>query len=140
MAKPQTGTPQPKAAQHPAPSKRPAASEIDDIFSKKQKLDPAPPPPAADASGKKKKKEKAKAPVIESAPAPGPVTIVDTSASIERYKNAPAPLVRKRKADAGDEEGQKGDEAEESFMDSRGTNRAFMLLSARARRSAWEQS
>ncbi|ORY74043.1 hypothetical protein BCR35DRAFT_306819 [Leucosporidium creatinivorum] len=135
-----------KSVPQPQPKKRAAAFEIDDIFaSKKSKPSAAPsapsaPPAAANAepsaSKKKKNKGKGKADVgamdveqedaemkeigdaIKQAKAQRvPQTIVDSSASIEAYRPAPPTLGKKRKA------GETIDEADEKFMDSRGTRR-----------------
>lgn len=114
-----------KAKSTPAPTPAPtkgskrsaAAAEIDDLFAAK-KPKPAPAPAAADVEmvsppTKKKDKGKGKA---------GPVEVVDTSATIERYRNAPAPLLAKKRKAGEDAEGdEKMQDEEEAFMDSRGT-------------------
>ncbi|KAK4701062.1 hypothetical protein P7C70_g5171, partial [Phenoliferia sp. Uapishka_3] len=126
MAKANKNTQSSATAPTPTTStKRSAASEIDDLFaSKKSKTASAALPPAqiaadedvsmVDAPKRKNSKGKGKA---------GPETIVDTSASIEYYRNAPAPLAKKRKAGGEDDGEAKMNEQETNFMDSRGATR-----------------
>ncbi|GAA5873958.1 hypothetical protein JCM16303_002642 [Sporobolomyces ruberrimus] len=118
------------------PKKRPAASEIDDIFAKKSK--PAP-TASSTASGeaevlstaaKKKKGKKAKeeptADVVKeeetiAQPKKAPETVVDTSSVIEAYK--PAVAQANKKAKDMTEEEKKIAEEEQRFRDSRGTRK-----------------
>ncbi|GAA6058962.1 hypothetical protein JCM10212_001672 [Sporobolomyces blumeae] len=126
-----------------ANKKRPAASEIDDIFAKKPKPTTAPPASAtagdAAAIGKNKKKCKKGKDKAESEPAHVPAdakgqpaekaivpkkvpeTVVDTSAMIESYKPTAAHAGKKAK-DMTEEE-KKAAEEEQRFMDSRGTRK-----------------
>lgn len=117
------------------PKKRPAASEIDDIFSKKSK--PAPTTsstsiPAETGVANKKKKDKkgkgkAEAEVevqkkveVIAQPKKIPETVVDTSSAIESYK--PTAVTATKKAKDLTEEERKAIEEEKAFMDSRGTS------------------
>ncbi|GAA5933417.1 DNA-directed DNA polymerase IV [Sporobolomyces koalae] len=117
--------------------KRPAASEIDDIFAKKPKPTSATLEAAAQATStkqkKKDKKGKAKAAhvvdeeaqsegtVVQPVPKKAPETVVDTSSAIEAYKPAAAQSIKKAK-DMTDEE-KKAAEEEQRFRDSRGTRK-----------------
>ncbi|GAA6019154.1 hypothetical protein JCM11491_002866 [Sporobolomyces phaffii] len=125
----------PKAAvDAPQPKKRPAASEIDDIFAKKpkaaQSTTPAEAAATAATKSKKKKKEGAKLAVEPAVadevvpiaqPKKVPETFVDTSSVIEAYKPAEAQVTKKAK-DMTDEE-KKAAEEEQRFRDSRGTRK-----------------
>ncbi|GAA5920465.1 hypothetical protein JCM1841_003493 [Sporobolomyces salmonicolor] len=126
-------------AAQPATKKRPAASEIDDIFAKKPKVPPAvaasasATPAAAGSSGVKKKNKKGKdkgesagqgIEKEEDAPAPSkrvPEEVVDTSKMIEAYKPTVEQAVKRAK-DMTDEE-RKAAEEEDRFRDSRGTRK-----------------
>lgn len=115
--------------------KRPAASEIDDIFSKKSK--PAPTtsststPAETGVANKKKKDKKGKGKaeaegevqkIVEviAQPKKVPETVVDTSSAIESYK--PTAVTATKKAKDLTEEERKAIEEEKAFMDSRGTS------------------
>lgn len=115
------------------PKKRPAASEIDDIFAKKSKPAPTASPTAsgeaevlstaAKKKGKKAKEEPAADVVKEeetiAQPKKAPETVVDTSSVIEAYK--PAVAQANKKAKDMTEEEKKIAEEEQRFRDSRGT-------------------
>ncbi|GAA5960816.1 hypothetical protein JCM3765_000827 [Sporobolomyces pararoseus] len=125
------------AAKASQPKKRPAASEIDDIFAKKSKpastSTSAPAEGTSSASSSKNKKKKGKK--SEEAVAPEavkeeetiaqpkkvPETVVDTSKTIESY-NPAAERNTKRVKDMTEEE-KKAAEEERQFRDSRGTRK-----------------
>lgn len=126
--------------------KRPAASEIDDIFAKKSKSATASTTDSTDSSTASKKKQKKKKDQKEAVspeapleaqeeatsiaqPKKVPETVVDTSKVIEAYKPAAAQTTKKAK-DMTEEE-KKAAEEERQFRDSRGTSESsfFVLLS-----------
>ncbi|GAA5919158.1 hypothetical protein JCM5296_004094 [Sporobolomyces johnsonii] len=138
VSQPTPGTSKASAAQ-PATKKRPAASEIDDIFAKKPKVPSATAPSAsaapaaAESSAVKKKNKKGKDKgepvgqgIKQDEPAPAqpkrvPEEVVDTSKVIEAYKPAVEQAVKRAK-DMTEEE-RKAAEEEERFRDSRGTRK-----------------
>ncbi|KAL8287678.1 hypothetical protein RQP46_003536 [Phenoliferia psychrophenolica] len=117
-------TPAATAPPAKASLKRSAASEIDDLFAAKKPKSAAPPPAHAEPDAEMDEPRKKKAKKDKGKGKAGPEEIVDTSASIERYRPAPAPvLAKKRKAGEDDDGDEKMQEEESNFMDSRGTNR-----------------
>ncbi|GAA5832930.1 hypothetical protein JCM5353_003307 [Sporobolomyces roseus] len=120
----------------PQPKKRPAASEIDDIFSKKSKpadtTSSTSTPAETGVANKKKKDKKGKGKaeaegevqkIVEviAQPKKIPETVVDTSSAIESYK--PTAVTATKKAKDLTEEERKAIEEEKAFMDSRGTRK-----------------
>lgn len=128
--------------------KKRALDEIDDLFAAKKSKptasapSSAPPTAGGELSKSQRKKlnkgkgkpvaedEDAEMMDLDSAPVVSaakrvPQTIVDSSASIEKFRAPPPAPTRKRKAGEGGAEGHKEADADDRFMDSRGTRESF---------------
>ena len=122
--------------------KRPAASEIDDIFAKKSKPTATCTSTTAEgtsstSSSKSKKKKGKKSEQAEASeavkeeetiaqPKKVPETVVDTSKTIESYN--PAAERNTKKVKDMTEEEKKAAEEERQFRDSRGTSKIYFTL------------